>query len=241
MDLHLILVRFSLDTKRGFGCHTKELYSRSRMDERFSLFENVCLPSILNQSTLKGRSGGVAKCVILVSPNMPREYKNRLDSMLKGHANIDLLTTLPNDDFSLTSHFVKVIPKQCSRIATTILDDDDALHPLFSEKVLEHAERCKKSTFVSFPKGIMVDFRTRTLKRCDDKMIAAGLTLITNRFAKHNIFGKEFYRESHVKYDYTLDTAYVMTNHDSNVSLRGKWMKMRDGEDLCTNKVQTLF
>jgi len=228
MNAVVILTRFSLDTKTSFDYppDVKKLYEDTRMERRFHYFESVYLPSLKNQTE-------TFMVVIFYSPNMPRIYRDRLVSLCQAHSFIHLLPTAPRDDFSLNDHFLHLVPPQVTRIATTLLDDDDALHSSFVSRVKHFMNKRDRGTvLLSFSRGCTVDLETGdALHQCEKGLISAGLTFIFDRHTEtHNVYHKpNTYRLDRVlKIVRVQDTPlmYLMTNHSTNRSRRGGWMKL---------------
>jgi len=78
------LIRFSLPTNGGFQKNPADLaeklatvYAPARMAQRFRYFENICLPSLKNQTDGEFTVG------VLVGTDMPAKYRLRLESLLE--------------------------------------------------------------------------------------------------------------------------------------------------------------
>lgn len=244
----MIITRFSLDSKITFDVapDRDKLYADGRMERRFHFFEHIYLPGLqaMFQATPEKENLAVA---LLYSPNMPKKYLSRLKTLVKPYSRIHLLETRPRDDFSLNAHFAHLFftgPSVAQiKVATVLLDDDDALHPSFVSRLREIMPTCKKTTLVSFSRGCTVDLaRGKAEVHCKLALVSAGLTFIfdwrpngsSSRTEKHNVY--------HKKNTYQLDRPlkivfvdgdsagtplmYLMTNHDSNLSHRGVWMKL---------------
>jgi len=225
----VVIVRFSLDITNGFGKLTDGLYSKERMDMRFRLFEGICLPSLLAQ-TRKDK----LTVVILVSKNMPKEYINKLNSIIKGIAFIHLMVTKPSVDFSQNVHYKKFIKKEIRRLCTMKLDDDDAISPVMCEMVSKYVNQCNKLTLISFPNGCYFDINIGTVNQCNFGLIACGLTLVSNPNEPYNVYHKEYATLGHLGMAKIIDETplmYLISNHNSNHSLRGRWMKPDQPDD----------
>lgn len=123
------LVRFSVltptyyserfDTLEETAAH---LFDPDRMELRFSIFENLCLPSLLQQTDPD------FDVVILTAESMPEIFRNRLESLLAPHSNLHFLPVGTERHYRLLRHGYNTIP--CAPDSHRILfrlDDDDAV------------------------------------------------------------------------------------------------------------------
>lgn len=177
---HYIFTRFSvLDGKSPvnpyFGVKTRKnsnmakfLFSSTRMEEKFHVFDAITVPSIKEQTDKH------FTWIIYSSKSLPKEYKERL---------------LKYKDSNIHIKFVKNFGEMYSNIrkqlegkknySTTRIDDDDGLSPQFLKSLNKY--EANKEHIISFPNGIKV-------KRVKDdyivkgninyKKIAAGLSAI---------------------------------------------------------------
>jgi hypothetical protein len=199
------------------------------MATRFYYFVHVYLPSIVAQTEKN------FMVVLLYSPNMPYTYLQSLKTIVYPYRDfIHLLKTGPSDDFSLNSHYSNIVPLTTKRIATVLLDDDDALHSSFVKRVYELMYKTSKTTISYFSRGCTVDLVNKKAIIIESKntFVSAGLTFIFD-------WGTELHNVYHKKNTYQLDRPlkiirisdtpslmFLMSNHDTNHSLRGGWMKM---------------
>jgi hypothetical protein len=115
------------------------------MLKRFEMFEKICLPSLQKQDVTP---------IAMISKEMPEIYVNRLQQ----HVHVVVVTN-PADNREVLRNF-----KPKGTIATVKLDDDDALHPEFAEKIKVYM-RTTKPTLVSFPNGCQVVYNTEKCKK----------------------------------------------------------------------------
>jgi Putative rhamnosyl transferase len=98
------------------------LYDPARLDRRFHLLENLCLPSMLAQDDANFDLG------VLVGDDLPAPFRARLDAALRPmpRARVIALPPLPHYDATQRA-FAAMRPDTASHITTFRLDDDDAL------------------------------------------------------------------------------------------------------------------
>lgn len=146
---HYILTRFNLRlwTKDKNRNHTR---TEEWLKNRFELFEDFCLPSIMNQTNQSFR------WIVLFDINTPDKYKERIKSYEKVCRQFCPCYV----EADKSRYFVKVfkdeihkrIKKDTKFLITTYLDNDDALHQKYVEEV-QNME-VKFPTFVSYVYGI---------------------------------------------------------------------------------------
>ena len=123
---HVVVTRFSL--RLSSEAHTAHMYSQrvdplqpERLAFRFKLFEMVCLPALLNQSS------GDFDWILLVDPELPDEAVGRLKNLVGPHPRAILHRAASNDDLRTLSWMEQYFGGQHDYVVTTNVDDDDAL------------------------------------------------------------------------------------------------------------------
>jgi len=123
------LVRFSVltptyyserfDTLEETAAH---LFSRERMELRFRLFENLCLPSLMRQTDSD------FDMVVLTAESMPDRYMQRLLDLIEPLPNIHLVPVGTENHYRLLQNGYASVPTEgYSHRILFRLDDDDAL------------------------------------------------------------------------------------------------------------------
>lgn len=147
---HFILTRFNLslwikDKKRN------ETRTDEWLKQRFELFEQFCLPSIINQTNQS------FQWIVLFDINTPDYYKEKI----RGYKNVCkqfIPCFVPSNE---GRYFVRIfrdeikkrLCKDTHRLITTYLDNDDALHREYIGEVQKVQDKgCP--TFVSFVYGL---------------------------------------------------------------------------------------
>ncbi|MCD9147449.1 glycosyltransferase [Pseudophaeobacter flagellatus] len=123
------LVRFSVLTPTYYSERfatldetAAHLFAPERMALRFSIFESLCLPSLLRQSD------GDFDLVVLTAAAMPEIYLNRLSALLEPHDNIHLRLVGTRNHYRLLRQGYDSVPQNdASHRILFRLDDDDAV------------------------------------------------------------------------------------------------------------------
>jgi hypothetical protein len=134
---HAVITRFSYrHTTQAAGLNgvlvsllKRDPLHPRRLAFRYSLFELTCLPSLLGQTAQN------FDWFIVVDPDLPQEWRERLQSLVRGRARTHLHEYDPAEDLTATQWLMPYVPLQTSRLLTTLLDDDDALPSDFIEKM----------------------------------------------------------------------------------------------------------
>lgn len=129
-----------------------QLYNKKRMEARFYLFENICLPSIQAQTDQD------FKIVILSSDIMPKKYKDRLLKLIKNIPNIVVdFSEATRIGIALNNHIQEAADHaKFGHHVSFRLDDDDAVSRHYIKKLREISVSLPERSYVTFPKGITV-------------------------------------------------------------------------------------
>lgn len=198
-----ILTRFSIfDTSyKGFkiNCNNykEKLFSKKRLDTKFTFFEKMTLPSILNQ-TYKDWEWH-----IFTSKELPNNYKTKLKLLTSSHRSIKI--------FYINSfkEFIFDTPSNNISFCTIRLDDDDGLHSSFFKNIQKYKE--KKHYVVSHINGIYFTINSEKIQygnKRDFSNIALGLCGIGFNIYKagnHNSIHKHY----NIIYDKTPNMWYL--------------------------------
>ena len=134
------------------GTALAQLYDETRMARRFFLFENLTLPSLINQTDRDFRT------VIMSSTVMPDRFKERLST---------LAARLPGAVVEFSQHqrgdlaFQKFMVEAAGHKGrdTSVhfrLDDDDALSITYIARLREISRILSPSTHITFPTGLLL-------------------------------------------------------------------------------------
>lgn len=123
------LVRFSVLTPTYYSERfsnlkqtARHLFDPDRMELRFSIFEQLCLPSLVRQTDNN------FDLVVLTAKAMPEVYLNRLRDLLAPHDNIHLRPVGTRNHYRLLKQGYDSVPSNdASHRILFRLDDDDAV------------------------------------------------------------------------------------------------------------------
>ena len=123
------LVRFSVLTPTYYSERfsnlkqtARHLFDEDRMELRFSIFEKLCLPSLVQQTD------GDFDLVVLTAKAMPEIYLNRLQDLLAPYHNMHLRPVGTRNHYRLLKQGYDSIPvNDASHRILFRLDDDDAV------------------------------------------------------------------------------------------------------------------
>ncbi len=152
---HFILTRFNVPLKFDLpaGQQTRHMgIDEGWLARRFELFERVCLGSVQRQTE------GAFQWLVFMDWATPLPFKERMAALTVRHEFLrPVYCSQFNDEFAMEEIRRREEPGKV-RI-TTRLDNDDAIHPRFIERVQELARRhipamdLPRGFFISFPIG----------------------------------------------------------------------------------------
>lgn len=222
---HFIIIRFSLAFKQGNLQKMSYTLNDNRLEKRFKLFENICLPSLISQNKKENVS-----VLINITDNMPEKWKNKLHELIDEHKfikiqefdhtiNVNLRTCLHN------KYLKKYIKPETKIIATSRLDDDDALTPNFTDVISKHCNSNYINNIISFPNGYFLNPINKKYSPMNRKLLAIGLTLIqyVNQYQRfpYGIYSQQHSHWGGLTRCIHLDmVSYIRTVHDTNNSTK---------------------
>jgi len=121
------ITRFSIPSTDAFEVSKSSieecealLYAPDRLDQRFALFEQFCLPSLVEQTDTDFLA------LILIGQNLPKPYHDRLMGLIEPHDHICVVEVAPDKHFKMINKVVRHLPPLGFTHRTTFrLDDDD--------------------------------------------------------------------------------------------------------------------
>ena len=195
----LFFTRFSIydPTTTSFRCVKKNnyydfLFSKDRLDKKFTIFEKLTLPSIVNQTRTNWT------WYIFTCHHLPVHYISRLEKMTEKYPTITIHFVQDMKDFQ---HLVQQIQRQYSHYASVRLDDDDGLSLEYVD-ILSTFQN-EKSKFISFSKGQLV-----TLNEDNDIVYGKKIDFKNNAFGLAAINRKVFTKCNHIKINEFYDVIY---------------------------------
>jgi len=222
---HFIIIRFSLAFAKGNLQKMVYTLNDDRLEKRFKLFENICLPSLTNQ--IKKDNVTV---IINITDNMPEKWKNKLYELIDDHEfiqiqefdhkiNENLRTCLHN------KYLEKYIKPETKIIATSRLDDDDAFTKNFTDIISNYMKLNYINHVITLNKGYYFNPINKKCSIVNRSLLAIGLTLIqyVNKYQKFP-YGIYSHQHSHwnnlTKCISINNVKYIRTVHDTNNSIK---------------------
>ncbi|MBV1926168.1 MAG: putative rhamnosyl transferase [Rhodobacteraceae bacterium] len=165
----------------------EHLFSDERMELRFRIFENLCLPSLTRQSD------DDFDCVVLTGESMPTKHLDRLKALLDPLPNIHCRPVGTEKHYQLLKRGYDTIPvDDCSHRIMFRLDDDDALDIDFIKRTKHLASglldlQGSETPFViAYNRGFYVDFegdknqggKNEVFDACERAPLSTGTTLV---------------------------------------------------------------
>jgi Putative rhamnosyl transferase len=191
------------------------LWNPQRMAVRFHLFENLTLPSIVHQTDPD------FTFVLISSPQMPEVYRNRLEALVEGHANIRIHWT----DKTHITKASRPIMEEASNGGTDRalhfrVDDDDALAVDFVRRLKEAAQPLEPTSVITFPTGVMGYIEDGIAKHCAFNKfgIAIGYGIVQGPTDFRSPFHIQhrMYARKHFGFMDDSFPAYHYTRHSTN-------------------------
>lgn len=145
---YFILTRFNLllwqEDKKG-----QPVRNRKWLEQRFSLFEKYCLPSIIGQTYRE------FEWIVLFDSTTPEPFKKRIKEYKKDCSQLIPIYVEPEKGHHFAEIFRKEVIKRLSgnRVISTYLDNDDALDIHFVEDVLRRTDALPNGAFTTYDCG----------------------------------------------------------------------------------------
>ena len=158
---HFLITRFSVPyaeyQKDKSGASVRDEYW---LNHRFELFEKYCFPSVQNQSVQD------FQWLVFFDIQTPGSYKKRITQLKSQFPLFKPFYVSSGEEFNSTLHiFIEThIKEGTSRLITSRLDNDDALHTRFMERVRNETLKYKNAIF-NFSYGLTYDEQSQILFR----------------------------------------------------------------------------
>jgi len=232
MYQHFILIRFSLAFVHNNMNGIDVVLDENRLKTRFDLFERFCLPSLIHQ---KKKTNVLV--LIKITNNLPIHWKERLYSLIKNYNHIKIQefdAFNSSYKYALSNESLKPYINQNTKLLlTTRLDDDDALHRIFTHHVRRFAKNKYNNKIISYPNGFQYHTNNKLFHKRNYPRIALGLTLvqkINNKKFINGVYSKEHTKwHKYTKCIYPKKIMWVRTMHEQNRSKIGKSKKYKYG------------
>lgn len=184
-----VIIRYSLLVENSKGwqianedlqVYRDELFNTERLNQRFELFENITLPSLIKQT--KALSPDWIKVIIVTSESLPLWNKQKIEDLVSNY-NWLYIDYLPARDRDISRFLWKDLAQEQEDIlfSTVRLDDDDALANDFFEKMYFYFKEEHVGFGLSFGNGYagFYDFKSGCYEKVVDyysPKVAIGLS-----------------------------------------------------------------
>jgi hypothetical protein len=225
------LVRFSVLTPTYYSERfssleetAKHLFSADRMALRFSVFEKLCLPSLLQQSD------GAFDLVVLTATSMPKAYLKRLRDLLAPHPNLHCRPVGTRNHYRLLRQGYETVPQEGeSHRILFRLDDDDAVDLDFVRRTKALAagllplQGPEKAFVIAHNRGFYLQATPEgpeVFDAIEQAPLSAGTALVTpvgNRANPYRFNHRKLARHYNLYSDMQVP-AYIRTIHSDNKS-----------------------
>ncbi len=244
-DPHLqVVIRFSYVALGGFVISQEgeekvreRLYDPERLERRFQLFEALALPSLIAQTDQRFTT------VVLIGRDFPREFRKRLERILKPLQDPRIVALRPMVSYKAT----RTALNSCARPSATHLismrlDDDDALGMDCIAETLRLAPLMAQMAgpttpcVMAFNSGMFLEFSEgdNILYGVGEKTpLGLGMSMISPMGAPQSVFSMD-HRRVHQRFNTYTDAStprFIRTVHrdnDSGAYLAGE---RRDHDD----------
>lgn len=127
------------------------LYNPKRMEQRFHMFENLCLPS------LRAQINKEFKHIIVASDVMPEVYKERLNKSVADVKQIEVLySSEEHVTYALNPRIKELVKGETANTVHFRLDDDDAICAQTVDMLGAMAKNAPKKMLFTFPRGLFL-------------------------------------------------------------------------------------
>lgn len=177
---------FKLSRENQKDLYRQLLFGKNRLDQKFTTFQNITLPSITNQTSDDW------VWLIFTSNKLPQEYFNKLIHLIDDSPKIFLI---PVKDFN--EFFEKNLNYKYQKpYATVRIDDDDGLNLQYVEKLQNYKKH--NGSIISFTEGTLVKIKNNNVikgEKYSEKNIAlgmAGIGMAIYGLGRHKIINEKF-------------------------------------------------
>jgi citrate lyase gamma subunit len=218
--------------KETFEEVAAELYEPRRMERRFFLFENLCLPSLQSQTNQDFR------LLILASDVMPEIYKKRLAEITADVPQIEILySSAEHVTNAFNPHIEKLLEGVDVPTAHFRLDDDDAMSCNMVARIEASLAMSGMVRVVSYPNGLYLTHQEGNsyLLREHFPFVAIGFALLNPPGLIQNPYqcGHTIVQRNYTTFSDPTPASFIHSAHDSS-DTRGaqarKFAKMLSGQ-----------
>ncbi|MGY6704604.1 glycosyltransferase [Roseinatronobacter sp.] len=194
---HILIMRFSYPALGGFKLSKAgpdevraTLYDPARLERRFALFEKLALPSLLNQRP------NDCEIAIIIGEDFPQPFRARLERLTAPLPRTRLFP-LPPMDRAVANVVNMIRDPACEYIATTRLDDDDAMALDCLGRIGRICRQVLRTKLIApplgiaFNKGLFLEKSTRGVRLYGAPQktpLGIGLTLLAHRDMRQTVY-----------------------------------------------------
>lgn len=250
-----VLVRSSYLVQSSFRLSTigqeqvhKVLYDTAQLERRFSLFEMLCLRSLVMQRDTDFKVG------ILVGETLPNVVRKCLNDMLDGFKNAQLVTLPPMEHCQAVATAFQELPDvpDAKHTVTFWLDVDDAMHSE-TKGCLRHLTNMllpfhihKEPFAIVFNRGFYFDLTNpaKMITECYEKTpLGVGMALVAPVSSRQNVFRRNHRAATQHLNCYTeiAKPMFIRTVHQDNdlsaetTGHKGRMPQAKVERTLCKN------
>lgn len=211
--------------KETFEEVVAELYEPRRMERRFFLFENLCLPAIQAQTNQNFR------LVILASDIMPDVYKKRLADSTAHVPQVEVLySSAEHVTYALNPHIEKMLDGIDVPTAHFRLDDDDAMSCNMVARIEAALPLSDRVRVVSFPNGLYLTHQEGNsfLLREHFPFVAIGFALLNPPGLIQNPFqcSHTIVQRNYPTFSDPTPASFIHSAHESSDTRGGQGRKL---------------
>lgn len=211
---HFIIIRFSVKFNNTPEFKNKHniLFDKDKLDFRFKLFQEYCLPSITNQTLID------FKIIILYDENLPENYKNKLFNLVSSYNYIILHKWNIEDNISSCKWLEQYLPENYGfkYIITTRLDDDDMVKYDLNRIMKRYIRKFNCiGKIISFQGGFFLNYyndNKKELVPIKYSSLAIFLTKI-HTITDTNIYGHTHHNHNLPQRIIKTNNAFIVLNH----------------------------
>ena len=164
---HFVLTRFNLAINFECGKRSDSLVPTKEpwLDEeylwkRFEVFEKYTVPSLKNQTDSE------FKWIVMFHEKTPEKYIKRIEKLMSEMRQFYPIFLSDIECNNIGETITRIIEKMnCSNraVITTRIDNDDAVHVSFIQRIKENCFGAENNTVISFVNGIQYQIKTREI------------------------------------------------------------------------------
>lgn len=224
--VHLILTRFNLAL--GFGDKkppaSKPWLNERYLKKRFEIFEKYTFSSFLNQTNKK------FVWIVMFHKDTPNIYKDRIEILKSSMPQFKAMFFDDEESgkvYEIIKEYIQSNYSNC-RVITTRVDNDDAVHATFVERIQDDAALIgEKTCILSYLNGLQYDEKKRRMLKFKQPnnhftSLIAQPACLGEHILKYNhayIENEDVYKE----YKKTQVPLWVEVVHGGNVSNELHW------------------